>query len=209
MAGATGGKGFVTFVPIVVTRTDQRVDDEPNQPVEESLNIGTNTPRNESPGCLNHFRGGADRFHPIPDADSATSAYEWLERMSAAMSQMSYQGTFVYVQGDVETMRITHVSDRTGVRERLVSISGVQREILRDSSGVRWVQGDDHSLMEDPAVGRSFFPEISVGDLLKSPIISFQVGDSARIAGHSGRQVKIVPLDRYRYGYTSLVGSAV
>jgi sigma-E factor negative regulatory protein RseA len=45
VAGATGGKGFVTFVPIVVTRTDQPVDDEQIEPVEESLNIGTDTPR--------------------------------------------------------------------------------------------------------------------------------------------------------------------
>ena len=57
---------------------------------------------------------------------------EWLERMSAAMSQMSYQGTFVYVQGDnVETMRITHVSDQDGVRERLVSVTGAPREVLQ------------------------------------------------------------------------------
>ena len=91
-------------------------------------------------------------------AGSADSPGDWLERMSAAMSQMSYQGTFVYVQGDdVETMRITHVSDEAGVRERLVSVSGVQREILRDSSGIRWVQDDDHSVMEEPAFGRSFF----------------------------------------------------
>lgn len=74
-------------------------------------------------------------------------ARDWLERMSAAMSQMDYQGTFVYVQGDdVVTMRITHVADEAGVRERLVSMSGAPREIIRDSNGVRWVLGDDHSV---------------------------------------------------------------
>ena len=94
-------------------------------------------------------------------AGSSDDAGDWVERMSAAMSQMSYQGTFVYVQGDeVESMRITHVADENGVRERLVSVSGAQREILRDSNGVRWVRGDDHSVMEDPSFGRSFFPEI-------------------------------------------------
>ena len=52
-------------------------------------------------------------------------AVDWLDRMSVAMNQMSYQGTFVYQQEDrMETMRITHVSDENGVRERLVSLSG-------------------------------------------------------------------------------------
>ena len=132
------------------------------------------------------------------------SAGDWLDRMSAAMSQMSYQGTFVYVQGDeVETMRITHVSDDSGVRERLVSVSGAQREVLRDSSGIRWVQEDDHSIMEDTSFGRSFFPEVffNLADTADSGY-RFKVGGSERIAGHSSRQVKIVPLDRYRYGYT-------
>jgi len=136
-------------------------------------------------------------------ASTSGSASEWLERMSAAMNQMSYQGTFVYVQGDeVETMRITHVADDAGVRERLVSISGSQREILRDSSGIRWVQDDDHSVMEDTASGRSFFPEISLQLSAESPsAYSFEIGALERIAGHSGRQVKIVPQDKYRYGY--------
>jgi sigma-E factor negative regulatory protein RseB len=137
-------------------------------------------------------------------AGSAASATEWLDRMSAAMSQMSYQGTFVYVQGDhVETMRVTHVSDESGVRERLFSVSGEQREILRDSKGIRWVQGKDHSVMEDPAFGRSFFPEISIElSEADTSVYRFKLGGSERIAGHNGRQVRIIPLDQFRYGYS-------
>ena len=71
----------------------------------------------------------------------------WLERMASAMSQMTYQGTFVYISGDdMQTMRITHVSDGEGVRERLASLSGPAREIIRDSNGVRWVLGDSQSV---------------------------------------------------------------
>lgn len=136
-------------------------------------------------------------------AGSSGNAGDWVERMSAAMSQMSYQGTFVYVQGDtVESMRITHVSDEEGVRERLVSVSGIQREILRDSNGVRWVQGDDHSVMEDPSFGRSFFPEIPLETSDEAGVsYRFELGEKSRIAGHSGRKVEIIPRDRFRYGY--------
>jgi sigma-E factor negative regulatory protein RseB len=137
-------------------------------------------------------------------AGSNNNAAQWLERMSAAMSQMTYQGTFVYVQGDeVETMRITHVSDEEGVREHLVSLSGLRREILRDSNGVRWVQGEDLQVMEDTAFGRSFFPEIPLGQSDQaSASYRLELGASERIAGHSGRKLRVIPKDKYRYGYT-------
>ena len=127
-----------------------------------------------------------------------------LERMSTAMSQMSYQGTFVYVQGDdVETMRITHVSDKHGVRERLIAISGAPREILRDSSGIRWVLADDSSVFEDQGYNRSFFPELPVDQYgLTEVSYSLQVGPSARIADHQARNLKVIPRDKYRYGYS-------
>jgi sigma-E factor negative regulatory protein RseB len=129
---------------------------------------------------------------------------EWLERMSAAMSQMSYQGTFVYVQGDnVETMRITHVSDQHGVRERLVSVSGAPRELLRDSNGVRWILADDRSVLEDAAFKRSFFPELPLDQQDQTEAsYSLKIGSRARIAGHKARNIKILPRDNYRYGYS-------
>ena len=137
-------------------------------------------------------------------AGQGESPREWLERMSSAMSQMTYQGTFVYVQGEeVATMRITHVSDQDGVRERLVSLSGPRREILRDSNGVRWVLGDDQSVLEDSGFNRSFFPELPVDqrdETGRSYTLKF--GDNGRIAGFTARNIKIVPRDNYRYGYS-------
>ena len=129
---------------------------------------------------------------------------DWLERMSAAMSQMSYQGTFVYVQGnEVETMRITHVSDEHGIRERLVSLSGAPREVLRDSNGIRWVLGDDRSVLEDQSFTRSFFPELPV-DQQQDTSASYvlKMGGTERIAGHTARNLRVIPRDNYRYGYS-------
>ena len=58
-----------------------------------------------------------------------SEALDWLGRMATAMDQMSYQGTFVYIQDDrLETIRITHVATPEGSRERLVSLSGDRRE---------------------------------------------------------------------------------
>lgn len=135
---------------------------------------------------------------------AADDARDWLERMSAAMSQMSYQGTFVYVQGDdVETMRITHVADGGGLQERLVSISGARREVVRDSAGVLWFAGAGRGAMTDPAVNRPIFFELPLNDAAQaSDSYEFRLGEDDRIAGHLARRLDIRPRDHYRYGYS-------
>lgn len=130
-------------------------------------------------------------------------AREWLERMTAAMSQMSYQGTFVYVRGGVvETMRITHVTDETGVRERLYSTSGPHREVIRDRKGVRCVLQDSASVVEDQVVASSYFPELPLS-VIDGDSSGYRLGSGgeARIAGHKARRVTISPKDNFRYGY--------
>lgn len=128
----------------------------------------------------------------------------WLEQMSAAMSQMSYQGTFVYTYGNrMETVRITHVSDEDGVRERMVSLSGAAREVVRDENGVHWVLGDESSVLSDSAFNRSVFPQLPL-DLVSQAgkSYAFKFGPETRIAGHDARNVKVLPRDHYRYGYS-------
>jgi sigma-E factor negative regulatory protein RseB len=137
-------------------------------------------------------------------ASADDEARAWLERMSTAMSQMSYQGTFVYLQGHrVETIRITHVSGEDGVRERLVSLSGAPREVLRDSRGVRWVLADDESVFEDAAFKQSFFPELPFDQNDRAErSYELRLGPETRIAGRMARNLLVVPRDRYRYGYS-------
>jgi sigma-E factor negative regulatory protein RseB len=137
-------------------------------------------------------------------AAEAEDARQMLERMNTAMSQMDYQGTFVYVQGDdIETMRITHVADEKGVRERLYAVSGEPREILRDSGGVRWILANDQSVFQDPGFNLSFFPELPTDQRnLADDSYVLKVGREARIAGHQARNLQIIPRDGYRYGYS-------
>jgi sigma-E factor negative regulatory protein RseB len=135
-------------------------------------------------------------------ADDGIEARQWLERMDMAMSQMTYQGTFVYVHGSsVETMRITHLAGDDGVRERLYSISGPRREIIRDEDGVRCLLGDEGSMMQDSVISPSYFPELPLNELDNFETYRFETGGSARIAGHTAVRVTILPADNYRYGY--------
>jgi len=139
----------------------------------------------------------------LATAGDSGQAREWLERMSAAMSQMSYQGTFVYVRdGEVETMRITHVTDDSGIRERLYSVSGPHREVIRDRKGVRCVLRDTASVFEDQVVASSYFPDLPLSVIDNNNVgYRLQTGGQARIAGHTARRVTISPADNFRYGY--------
>jgi sigma-E factor negative regulatory protein RseB len=136
-------------------------------------------------------------------AEATDDPVHWLERMSAAMSQMDYQGTFVYLQGeDVATMRITHIADDAGIRERLVAMSGPPREVLRDSDGIRWVLGDSHSVLADQAFNRSFFPQLPIDHQGQTQrCYDLTLGESGRVAGQAVRSVSVLPKDDYRYGY--------
>ena len=142
-------------------------------------------------------------FSTLATAGEPGKAREWLERMTTAMSQMSYQGTFVYVRdGGVETMRITHVTDETGVRERLYSVSGPRREVIRNKKGVRCVLQDSSSVVEDQVVASSYFPKLPLS-VIDSENTGYRLESrgEARIAGHTARRVTISPEDNFRYGY--------
>ena len=136
-------------------------------------------------------------------AGGPSDARKLLENMTSAMSEMTYQGTFVYVRGAVvETMRITHIADATGIRERLYSLSGPQREVVRDQNGVRCIFKDSSSVVEDQVVVSNYFPELPLSVIDSSASgYSLETGGQTRIAGYKARRVSIKPKDKFRYGY--------
>lgn len=128
----------------------------------------------------------------------------WLERMSAAMTHLTYQGTFVYIQGnESETMRITHVAGNEGVQERLVALSGPRREVIRDADGVRWMLSESSSILADTSFQKPIFPNLPA-DLESQAGESYELkfGKATRIAGHRARNVLVLPRDHYRYGHS-------
>lgn len=136
-------------------------------------------------------------------SDQDAKGRQWMERMASAISKMSYQGTFVYSQGEsLETMRITHVVTDKGAHERLYSVNGPHREVLRDDKGVRCVLGDDKAIMEDPMVTGTYFPEIPPEIFTgKGSPYAIETGGMTRVAGRLARKIVIRPKDEYRYGY--------
>lgn len=127
-----------------------------------------------------------------------------LTRMQQAAGSLNYDGIFVYQHGDqLESLRIIHKLQDGVMRERLVSLNGVQREILRTGSEVRCYLPDENAVMiEHRRADSRNFPAL-LPDSLSVIKKNYQIraGGSGRVAGRSALGAQITPRDAYRYGY--------
>lgn len=130
------------------------------------------------------------------------NARQWLDEMSRALQTLDYDGTFVYLHdGRLDAMRIIHQASEGGQRERLVSLTGSAREVLRDDKSVTCIKPDNKSVMVGKSRPRPTFPFLprDIGDV--SPYYHLEeVGDDL-MAGYPARVIAIRPKDEYRYGY--------
>lgn len=128
----------------------------------------------------------------------------WLERISTAPERVDYIGSFIYQQGTMmETMRVVHSVRDGRLRERLYSLSGSAREIVRDEQQVWcYIPEQKVGVHEIREASESSFPNFNLAayeKLMKS--YQIELGKTGRIAGREARQLTITPMDRYRYGY--------
>jgi len=136
-------------------------------------------------------------------ARSSEEARDWFERMSRAMQTLNYDATFVYMQGrQLEAMRIIHKSDADGERERMISLSGMPREIIRDRGRVACVLPDRSSVMVERQRARTpFVGDAQISSEQVARYYDFLLAGHDRMAGHDARVIAIRPKDQFRYGY--------
>lgn len=128
---------------------------------------------------------------------------DWIEKMSSAMQNLNYTGTFVYIHdNEVETMKIFH-SKLDGVEhERLVSLNGEAREIIRNADSVICIWPGSKSVIVSKSQPRTPFPQFDLEQLAKLELnYGFRKSGYARVAGRDAKIIDIAPLDNYRYGY--------
>lgn len=136
-------------------------------------------------------------------ADEAQVVRNLLDRMSNAMENMDYRGVFVYRHGDeLETIRIIHRSTPRGEQERLVSLNGAPREVIRTDELVRCIFPDKGAVVVDRRMSQSLFPTLppSQAEHLTAHY-RFNLVGKGRIAGLDATIISITPRDKYRYGY--------
>ncbi|MDB5814587.1 MAG: siderophore-interacting protein [Rhodocyclales bacterium] len=133
---------------------------------------------------------------------SSPDATMWLHRMSQASRTLNYSGLFVYQSGGrTESSRITHVVDGSGQQERLETVDGASREVIRNNDEVQTFFPKERLLVIDRAVAGSF-PGRAVS--VVSGLGDFYVvrlGDVERIAGRDAQAIRLEPRDDMRYGH--------
>ncbi len=133
-----------------------------------------------------------------------SSAAGWIEQASSARAQQSFIAEFVYQHADtMESMRIWHSVDANGdVHERLLSLSGQPREILRNGDSVTCLlPGIDSHLISERRLRRSITARMPADVARLQPHYRVeQVGDD-RVAGRTTTRVAIQADDALRYSY--------
>ena len=135
----------------------------------------------------------------------AASPEAWLQRMNAALRDRNYTGIFVYIRGEhLESMRVTHRADAMGGIERLVSLTGPPREVIRGHHNVKCVLPDSRLVLVERRYAAQNFPAAlpsSIPAKRLAAYYDFKDLGEGRIAGYHSKIIGILPRDPYRYGY--------
>ena len=130
-------------------------------------------------------------------------ARDWLEKMSRSLATRNYEGRFVHVRNSrTETMRIIHRVDRGKVTERLVSLDGSGREIIRNQSEVICYLPDRRTvLVEKRTDDATLLAAVPAYNEQLEAHYSIQRGPSTKALGRRTQVIMVQPRDQFRYGY--------
>jgi sigma-E factor negative regulatory protein RseB len=134
---------------------------------------------------------------------SAQQARDWLERMNRAVEELNYRGTFVHVlDGTPETLHIVHRNADGQSGERILSLDGASREIVRQGARVQGIFPDRRLVLFETRRDVSPLATALPSDTAElAPHYSIELGGSERVANRAVQVLEIKPRDEFRYGY--------
>ncbi len=133
-------------------------------------------------------------------AEERSSGLDWLEVAAFAGHQTDYSGVFVYQYGNhVETSNIVHINDAGGEYEKLESLDGPKREIIRHDGQV-WSYINHQMVQIDSQQGHSRFPFL-LPEQLSALNTNYQAKllGQERVAGYNAQVILFQPKDNLRY----------
>ena len=128
----------------------------------------------------------------------------WLDRMENAVEYLNYKGVFVHIHGGrSESMQIVHRAEGEVITERLHSLDGPKREIIRVDNTVKCILPDKQSLLVERLQGKTALQaRLPTYTTQLDETYSFRLKrERGKVAGRRTRIIYIEPKDRYRYGY--------
>lgn len=132
--------------------------------------------------------------------ENSREALAMLEKMAEASRKVNYSGTFMFQHGgQAETSRIAHfVNPAGGVLERLETLDGPAREVIRTNDQVTCYLPGSKVVLVDPRGSRQFPVRV---EQIQEIVQHYRVvkGDMDRVAGHECQWVALLPRDALRY----------
>ncbi len=118
------------------------------------------------------------------------------------MRNLNYRGDFVYVHENLlESMQISHYRDAHGEKERLISLNGEAREVIRDNQNLTCIWPSSRKVVVDLSRKNSFSPIFIPEDIARlEKFYVMKLLGKDRVANMNAVVVHIDPRDKYRYG---------
>jgi sigma-E factor negative regulatory protein RseB len=143
--------------------------------------------------------GRVDAADPLQQSE----ALALLQKIANAARELNYAGTFVYQHGDqVESSRIVHFVDGGNEYEKLETLDGPRREVIRNNEEILCYYPDAKIVRSDKHVARRTFPAL-LPEQLSSLTEYYEIrkGESERIGGFDSQALLLEPKDGMRYGH--------
>jgi sigma-E factor negative regulatory protein RseB len=128
---------------------------------------------------------------------------DWLLKVSEAARTVNYQGVVIYRGDDMlDTFRVAHRYDNGDERERMQSLSGEVREVLKNDDKVICILPKDQKMTVNLPTPKGFLPGLTADRIQQiSTLYEFKDLGESRVAGRVCRGIVIAPRDEFRYGY--------
>ncbi|MBT8106706.1 MAG: MucB/RseB C-terminal domain-containing protein [Gammaproteobacteria bacterium] len=138
-----------------------------------------------------------------PACAEPASPQEWLNRMSSAVENVSYEGTVVRVRGDAsEALKVARVVSDGVVREKVIAQEGSGLEIIRNGNEVHCILPERESvLVEEWNDQSTLFSSLPSSRVRFGNEYDVAIVREERIAGRKSVLLAIRPHDEYRYGH--------
>jgi len=143
----------------------------------------------------------------VPALSLASEQYQQmqtlLKKMQKAAHSVNYEGTFVYGQKDqLSSMRLIHSVSNNEEKERLISMDGSGREVIRRGNTVTCILPDSRTVVVDKSRPVTQFPPVFPMSIKRLEThYSFKVIDGDQVAGRNTQKIMMIPKDNMRYGH--------
>jgi sigma-E factor negative regulatory protein RseB len=134
---------------------------------------------------------------------SDRSPSEWLERMTDAVENTSYQGTVIRIsEGKAEALKVVHTVSDGVIREKVVAQEGDGLEIIRNGNEVHCILPERKSVLVEAWNDQStLFSTLPSSDIRFGSEYDVAIVREDRVAGHKTILIAIRPHDEYRFGH--------